>query len=105
MRESWAVYPSVTVPEAGDNLPAVPEEETFVGAVEREIKKMERSGPENSTVNGDSFWPHAMPHFWSNTLTGSRASLGVEHEPLPGASPAKQVLYQDDRGNPGEREG
>jgi hypothetical protein len=44
MRESWADYPSVTVPEAGDNLPDAPEEETFVGAVEREIKKMERSG-------------------------------------------------------------
>jgi hypothetical protein len=26
MRESWAVYPPVTVPEAGDNLPALPEE-------------------------------------------------------------------------------
>jgi hypothetical protein len=44
MRESWAVYPPVTVPEAGDNLPDVPEERAFTGAVEREMKKMEGSG-------------------------------------------------------------
>jgi hypothetical protein len=41
MRESWAIYPSVTVPEAGDNLPEVPEEQTFTGALERELKKLE----------------------------------------------------------------
>jgi hypothetical protein len=39
MRESWALYPPVTMPEAGDNLPDVPEEETFTGAFEREMKK------------------------------------------------------------------
>ncbi|MDR0710680.1 MAG: hypothetical protein LBF77_11510, partial [Spirochaetaceae bacterium] len=44
MRESWAVYPPVTVPEAGDNLLDVPEEKTFTGAVEREMKKMEGAG-------------------------------------------------------------
>jgi hypothetical protein len=26
MRESWALYPPVTVPEAGDRLPDLPEE-------------------------------------------------------------------------------
>jgi hypothetical protein len=44
MRESWAVYPPVTAPGAGDNLPDVPEEKTFTGAVEREMKKMEGPG-------------------------------------------------------------
>ena len=44
MRESWAVYPPVTAPGAGDNLPDVPEERTFTGAVEREMKKMGGSG-------------------------------------------------------------
>jgi hypothetical protein len=41
MRESWAVYPSVTVPEAGDYLPPVPEEQTITGALTRELKKLE----------------------------------------------------------------
>ncbi|MDR0403360.1 MAG: hypothetical protein LBH35_07210 [Treponema sp.] len=40
MRESWALYPPVTVPEAGDYLPLVPEEQTFTGALEREMKKL-----------------------------------------------------------------
>ncbi|MDR0389012.1 MAG: hypothetical protein LBH73_02995 [Spirochaetaceae bacterium] len=40
MRESWAIYPPVTVPEAGDYLPPVPEEQTFAAALEREIKKL-----------------------------------------------------------------
>jgi hypothetical protein len=44
MRESWAVYPPVTVPEAGDYLPLMPEEKTFTGMVEREMKKMEGPG-------------------------------------------------------------
>jgi hypothetical protein len=39
------------------------------------------------------------------TLNVSRALLGVEHEPLPGASPAKRVLYRHDRERPGERQG
>jgi hypothetical protein len=30
MRESWAVYPPVTAPGAGDNLPNLPEEETEI---------------------------------------------------------------------------
>jgi hypothetical protein len=41
MRESWTLYPPVTVPEAGDYLPLVPEEQTFTGALEREMKKLE----------------------------------------------------------------
>jgi hypothetical protein len=41
MRESWALYPPVTVPEAGDYLPLVPEEQTVTGALEREMKKLE----------------------------------------------------------------
>ncbi|MDR2079177.1 MAG: transglutaminase-like domain-containing protein [Treponema sp.] len=39
MRDSWSVYPPVTVPEAGDNLPTVPEERAFTGGFEREMKK------------------------------------------------------------------
>jgi hypothetical protein len=45
MRESWAVYPPVTAPGAGNRLPDLPEEGAFSGAVEREMKKLER--PEN----------------------------------------------------------
>jgi hypothetical protein len=37
------------------------------------------------------------------TLNVSRALLSVEHEPLPGASSAKRVLYRDHREHPGER--
>jgi hypothetical protein len=44
MRESWAIYPPVTAPGAGDNLPLVPGEETFTGALEREMRKIERPG-------------------------------------------------------------
>jgi transglutaminase-like putative cysteine protease len=43
MRESWAVYRSVSVPGAGDRLPEMPEEEKLIGAFEREM----RTKPEN----------------------------------------------------------
>jgi hypothetical protein len=43
MRESWAVYQSVSVPGAGDRLPEMPEEEKLIGAFEREM----RTKPEN----------------------------------------------------------
>jgi hypothetical protein len=33
MRESWALYPPVTVPEAGDRLPELPEERDIVNIV------------------------------------------------------------------------
>ncbi|MDR1636661.1 MAG: hypothetical protein LBR93_04920 [Treponema sp.] len=63
------------------------------------------AGPKTFVVIWEFVWLHAMPHFRSNTLTGSRALSGVEYEPLPGASPAKRVLYWDHREHPGEREG
>jgi hypothetical protein len=40
MRESWAVYPSVTVPEAGDRLPVVPEEEEISGRFTEAVKRL-----------------------------------------------------------------
>jgi hypothetical protein len=34
------------------------------------------TGPDEFSLNGEFTWPRAVPHFWSNTLTGSRADLG-----------------------------
>jgi hypothetical protein len=39
MWESWALYPPVTVPEAGDRLPDLPEEGEIAG-IFMEIVKM-----------------------------------------------------------------
>ncbi|MCL2805967.1 MAG: transglutaminase-like domain-containing protein [Treponema sp.] len=36
IRDSWKVYPSVTVPASGDHLPEMPEWDTIVRAMERE---------------------------------------------------------------------
>jgi hypothetical protein len=38
MHEAWEVYPSVTVPASGDNLPEMPEREAIVEAVVRELR-------------------------------------------------------------------
>ncbi|MDR0452515.1 MAG: hypothetical protein LBH15_05680 [Treponema sp.] len=62
------------------------------------------AGPNAFVLIWEFTWPHAVLHFWANTLIGSRALSGVEHEPLPGASPAKRVLDWHDRECPGERE-
>jgi hypothetical protein len=40
MRDSWAVYPSVTVPEAGDRLPDVPEETEIARRFMEAAKKL-----------------------------------------------------------------
>jgi hypothetical protein len=40
MRESWAVYPSVTVPEAGDRLPDLPEEAEIAGRFTEAAKRL-----------------------------------------------------------------
>jgi hypothetical protein len=42
MRESWAVYPSVSVPAAGDRLPLLPEEAVFLRAFDREARLLGR---------------------------------------------------------------
>jgi hypothetical protein len=40
------------------------------------------SGPDEFFLDGEFTWPHAVPHFWSNTLTGSRAGYrGVYQQP------------------------
>jgi hypothetical protein len=41
MRESWALYPPVTVPEAGDRLPALPEEQEIARRFTEVLKKFE----------------------------------------------------------------
>jgi hypothetical protein len=40
MRESWVVYPSVTVPEAGDRLPDLPEETEIVRRFTEAAKRL-----------------------------------------------------------------
>jgi hypothetical protein len=39
MYESWGVYRSVSVPGAGDRLPAMPDESEIVRAFEKEMEK------------------------------------------------------------------
>jgi hypothetical protein len=34
------------------------------------------TGPDGFFLDEEFIWPHAVPHFRSNTLTGSRAGLG-----------------------------
>jgi hypothetical protein len=41
MRESWALYPPVTMPEAGDNLPVVPEEGEISRRFTETVKRLE----------------------------------------------------------------
>ncbi|MDR1319008.1 MAG: hypothetical protein LBJ90_05235 [Treponema sp.] len=40
MRESWAIYPPVTVPEAGDRLPDLPEEKEIAGRFTEAVKRL-----------------------------------------------------------------
>jgi hypothetical protein len=40
MRECWALYPPVTVPEAGDQLPDLPEEEEIVRRFTETTKRL-----------------------------------------------------------------
>jgi hypothetical protein len=40
MRESWRVYPPVTVPEAGDRLPDLPEETEVAGRFTEAVKRL-----------------------------------------------------------------
>jgi len=42
IREAWEVYPSVTVPASGENLPEMPEWENIIRAVESERVRMGR---------------------------------------------------------------
>ena len=37
IREAWEIYPSVTVPRSGDNLPVMPQWDTVLRAMEREL--------------------------------------------------------------------
>jgi hypothetical protein len=37
------------------------------------------TGPDEFSLHGDFTWPHAAPHSWTNTLTGSCADLGGDH--------------------------
>jgi hypothetical protein len=41
MRDSWALYPPVTVPEAGDRLPDLPEEKDIVPRFTAALKRLE----------------------------------------------------------------
>jgi hypothetical protein len=48
MRESWVLYPPVTVPEAGDNVPLLPEEAEIAGRFMNETGKVnQHSFPKN----------------------------------------------------------
>jgi hypothetical protein len=40
MRESWALYPPATVPEAGDNLPELPEEAEITRILRETVKRL-----------------------------------------------------------------
>jgi hypothetical protein len=42
MRESWTLFPPVTVPGAGDNLPSMPLQEDLAGRFREALLKMER---------------------------------------------------------------
>jgi hypothetical protein len=41
MRESWGLYPPVTVPEAGDRLPDLPEEEDIAARFMEAVKRLQ----------------------------------------------------------------
>lgn len=45
MRESWLAYPSVTVPEAGDLLPDLPEESKIARSFTETVKMLKRRTP------------------------------------------------------------
>jgi hypothetical protein len=40
MRDSWALYPPVTAPEAGDRLPDLPEEKDIVLMFTEAVKRL-----------------------------------------------------------------
>jgi hypothetical protein len=40
MRESWQVYPSVSVNAAGDNMPSMPDRSAIARAMEAELEKL-----------------------------------------------------------------
>jgi hypothetical protein len=56
MRESWAVYPPVTVPGAGDNLPLVPEEGEIIKRFTATAKRL------GEAININAFW--GMENIW-----------------------------------------